>query len=58
MSYVLVALFLATGKAYVEEKNLSLNECSLKAALAKQAVTPEIVDKIGPVLFFCAPSKS
>ena len=58
MIYILVAVFLDRGVLYVEDRNLNLQECAGRAAMARQdfqAVLPKLNGKIGRVEFHCMP---
>ena len=56
MSYTLVAIFLATGQAYVERHGLSLQGCAGQAAMARQRAA-ELQPIIGDVRFICIPGR-
>ena len=58
MSYALVAMFLATGDAYVEQRGLSITECAGRAAMVRQEmmpVMPLLQGLIGEVRYLCIP---
>ena len=58
MTYILVAIFLATGQSWVEDRHLTLQHCAGRAAMARQEymeVLPKLSEKIGPVQWRCVP---
>ena len=56
MTYTLIAFFLMTGSAYVEQQGLTLQACAGQAAMARTeylSVLPKLNKKIGEVRFLC-----
>lgn len=53
MTYTLFVIFLLSGDAYVERTGLSLQACAGQAAMARQAIPPELTKSIGDVQFRC-----
>lgn len=54
MTYVLVAVFVLTGQAYVERRGLSLQECAGRAAMLRQE-TEHIFEHVGDFRYLCVP---
>ena len=54
MIYTLVALFMLTGKQYVEMTGLTLHQCAGFAAIIKQK-TRELEPLVGEVRYLCVP---
>lgn len=52
MTYTLVALFVLTGKYYVEMSGLTLHQCAGHAAIIKQK-TRELEPLVGEVRYIC-----
>ena len=56
MTYTLAALFLATGKMYVERRHLTLPACAGRLALLRSATLQDLVKlepRIGAVEYRC-----
>jgi hypothetical protein len=54
MTYVLIAVFVLTGQAYVERRGLSLQECAGRAAMLRQE-TEHIFEHVGDFRYLCVP---
>lgn len=54
MTYTLIFLILSTGEFYVEDSNLSLEQCAGKAAMLRIEARG-LEDHIGDFRYFCLP---
>ena len=54
MTYMLVVVFTLTGKAYIEQRGLSLQACAGQAALHRQITDiPKLRARIGDHRYLC-----
>lgn len=55
MKYAIIAIFLLSGREYVEQRNIDLNQCPSRIAMLRLS-TKEVVAKIeGGVKYVCRP---
>lgn len=54
MTYTLVVVFALTGKAYIEQRGLSLQACAGQAAMHRQTTDiPKLKARIGEHRYLC-----